>query len=329
MDLFTPAIAFVNLVVLVIYAKDIARARKIGGLAPLAFSFVTCAIVILLLNEIVNETSVFFLLCFSLLFALLPFYYVRDSRKMVVFLAMIILEFFYATAVYGETLYPFVQMFAIGTAYGFIYIGGFKLVRYRHVRASKQLEVRRDFVHMALGAVIMSLFLVFSLYNAIWITMTLMLLGYAYSSWSGGKRRGRLFAVLNSFERPASIYGLGALYFAAGAALMMGFIHRLDFLFIGMAALFFADPAATIVGSTFDRVRLFYNRRKSLAGTIAFFAVVSVVGYPFIGAYSLVFGFCLAVIESANIPIDDNIAISVAMIAAYTIFLYYTRTLPV
>ena len=77
-----------------------------------------------------------------------------------------------------------------------------------------------------------------------------------------------------------------------------------------------------------DGPKLFYNKNKSVYGTLAFFAVVAIVGYPFIGTYSLLFGAGLALVESIKLPVDDNIMISVVMILLYIVFLALMNQLP-
>ena len=179
-----------------------------------------------------------------------------------------------------------------------------------------------------LSAIILALFISIKFYYAVYLVTTFILLGYIYNSVLGTNKTGRLYKILNSLERPDTFYGLGALYLGVGVALLVGFIHNQHFVIIGLAALLFADPIATIVGVNTDGPKLFYNKKKSVSGTVAFFATVAIIGYPFIGWYSLLFGIGLAIVESIDSRLDDNIEISVVMILLYVVFLAALNQLP-
>jgi dolichol kinase len=91
------------------------------------------------------------------------------------------------------------------------------------------------------------------------------------------------------------------------------------------AVMALADPAATLVGTARTwRVRVFYNPRKSLAGSVAFLlagfaaatsAVALTWGWeprltPAIGAMAALVG---ALVESLPIPLDDNLPVVLAV----------------
>ena len=297
------------------------------GVLPLVVGFVIGLLILTLLSEIYNETTTYFLLDFAVLFSILPFYYIRNTPKMFLFLIVIIAEFFYATFLYGTILYPFLQMFAIGTACGAVYRSGLEVLEREH-RENRKIETQRDLVHILIGIIVLALFVFLNFYTTVYVLTTLILIGYIYNSALGNRKPGKLSGILKSLERENVLYGLGAVYLGVGAALLVGFIHNLHFVIIGVAALFFADPIATIVGVNLNGPKLFYNKKKSLFGTLAFFAVVSLIGYPFIGYYSLLFGLGLAIIESMKFPIDDNIMIAIVMIVLYVLFLSLVHQLP-
>ncbi|MCW6160052.1 MAG: hypothetical protein LVQ95_03130 [Candidatus Micrarchaeales archaeon] len=324
MDIIAILFAVLSAAIALVYIKD--SWRGIKGFLPLAASVITAVVVVWLLGSIIGEISVFFVLDFAMLFAILPFYYGKHAVKLLLFLVFIIAMFTYATITYGSLLYQFIEMFAIGTGYGVFYrsgLGGLKRVQ---KRGSKKVETIRDFAHIALGAAIFAIFLLFDFYTAALITITLIFIGYIYNSVLGINGRGN--RILKKMEREDSLYGLGALYLGVGAALIIGFIHNLHFALIGFAALLFADPLATIVGLNLDGPKLPYSRKKSVYGTIAFFLAVAVIGYLFIGIYSLAFAALLAFVESFDTPLDDNISISLAMVIVYVIFLANAHLLP-
>ncbi len=327
MNIIVVAYAILSVVALLMYTRDSLKKRDKAALVPLAISVVIALAVVFLLSEIVNETTIFFALDFAMLFAIMPYYYAVRTRKLIALLALIAFGFFYATYSYGSLLYPFIQMFAIGTMMGLLYKGGPTVLKKVARRDSKSLETRRDVVHVFLGAIIMLLFLSTTFYYAEYITTILIIIGYVYNS-ALAKYKGKGFSFLSKFERSDDLFGTGALYLGVGVLLLLGFVHTLHFMIIGIAALMFADPIATIVGLNLDGPKLFYNKKKSVYGTLAFMAVVLIVGYPFIGYYAALFAAILAFVESTESPIDDNIAIPLVMIIVYIIFLGSIGWLP-
>lgn len=323
--------AAINLALFALYAIDTQMIRNSRNAMPLLAALVTGTVVLLITNEILGELGVFFVLCFALIFAMTVYYYSRNFGKLMAFLAAAVAELFYLATIYpgGNSLYPFVQMFAIGTAYGVIYANGFEIFTQRSKKQVKSLEVNRDIIHILLGIVVLAIFMLFSVYYAIAIVVALILIGYINNSVLAQRKKGSFYRFLALFERPGANYGVSALYLGTGTLLLIGFIHNLHFLIIGFAALLFADPIATIVGITLDGVKLFYNKRKSVFGTASFFVVVSLVGWPFVGAYSLLFGAALAIVESIDMQIDDNITIPVFMILVYVLYLYLAGQLPI
>jgi dolichol kinase len=321
------ALALLSALVFVMYFRDILQKRDKRGLVPLVMSVAVGAAVLWLLHEISNETTVFFALTFAVLFAMMPFYYTMRTRKLLAILILIGIEFSYATYTYGSLLFPFIQMLAVGTAFG-VYHKSATLFGETERGVSKKVETHRDIVHIFLGAILFSLFLFLPFYYAVYIATVLIILGYLYNSASGKHKNGNLYAFLSRFERSGALYGLGALYLGVGVALILGFIHTLHFALIGLAAILFADPIATIVGINLNGPKLPYNKKKSVYGTLAFFLAVTILGFPFVGYYSIFFGAGLAVVESLKIPIDDNVLIAAVMIVLYIVYLAYLGMLP-
>ncbi len=320
--------AIINVAVLAKYFIDIRIWKNKKDIIPLAGSVITGVLVIALTGETGALSWMLFALWFAVVFAIAAHYYSRNLTLFLLMILVAIVELFYVMHAYHRNiLYPFIQMFAIGTAYGTMYSNGSNPFEYRK-RTTKSLEVRRDIFHVFLGIVIMAIFLMLNIYHAIAVVIALIMIGYVNNAILLRRGKGRLYRLLMAFERSGTSYGLGALYLGIGAMLLIGFIHNLHFLLVGFAALLLADPIATIVGMNLDGIRLFYNRRKSLLGTVAFFLVVAILGYPFIGYYSLVFGLCLAIVESIDFKVDDNITIAAFMILAYVLYLFFVGMLP-
>jgi dolichol kinase len=321
--------ALINTIILLWYLRDLIGEKRLPkGLVPVVASLILGLVIISALRELFNETAVYFVLNFAVLFSILPFYYIKETKRLFVYLALIIAEFFYMTYIYGPLLYPFIQMLAIGTGFGVFYRNEAVLLKYRHQRAGKSLETKRDIIHAFLGLIVLALFVYLPFYYAVYVTATLILVGYVYNSLLGDRKNGSLYKLLISIERPGALYGLGALYLGIGVTLLLGFIHNQHFMIIGIGALMLADPIATIIGINMKGPRLFYNKDKSVLGSLSFFVVVALIGYPFIGLYSILFGLGLAFVESMKLGIDDNVSIPIVMILLYIVYLAYFHTLP-
>lgn len=324
MDFIAIIFAVLSAVIALIYIKD--SWRGIKGFLPLIAGVVTAGIVVWLLGNITGEIAVFFIMDFAMLFSILPFYYGKHNAKLLVFLLFILAVFAYATAMYGFDLYKFIEMFAIGTGFGISYRSGLGGLKRAQKRGSRKLETTRDLIHIALGIAIFAIFLIFDFYTAAMIAISLIFVAYIFNSIVS--MNGRRSRIIKALEREESLYGLGAIYLAVGAALIIGFIHNLHFALIGFAALFFADPLATIAGLNLDGPKLPYSKKKSVYGTAAFFIAVALIGYVFVGVYSIAFAALLAMVESFDAPVDDNISIALVMVIVYIFFLAGAHLLP-
>jgi len=309
------------------YLIDKNHEHLIKRIYPLATSMLITFIVLFLANPEMGISLLILVIFFSLIFSIIPFFYGFNKKALLFTMIFAILSFTYADYIYGEILFYLIIAFSIGTALGIYYRSGLQVFKRKHISTDKVLETKRDIVHIFLGLIVISIFFVYPLHTAIYITMALIFLGYLYNGIAY-QSKNRLYRKLIDLERNDSIYGLGALYLGVGTSLLIGFIHNPHFLIIGFIALFFADPIATITGINIKSPKLFYNKHKSILGSFAFFATVSILSYYFIGLYALLFGAMLAFIESLDTPVDDNIAIAVAMIIIYIIFLTLTQQLP-
>ncbi len=266
-------------------------------------------------------------LAFAILFSSMPRHYASGSPLFYVF-ALLSLAGAFAVG-WSQALIPFVQMLGIGTVFGLIYSEHSANVKV-HERGGKLLETRRDLFQAALGVVLFAIFLIFPLGISVAATAALFVLGYLFNgmakSAAAGGVMSRAQAALGSLERKGAIFGSGAIYAGAGTMIVAGFIPSAHYILFGVAALFFADPAATIVGSHFGGRKLPHNRSKSIYGTLAFFLSLALVGYFLLGFLAVPFAAILAIAESVKWAVDgwavdDNVAISVIYAAIYLLFI--------
>jgi len=178
---------------------------------------------------------------------------------------------------------------------------------------NKNIEIKRDIAQIILGAVFLLLFSLLGLFAASFIFIAILLLGTGLGSAATVYRHSTISKFLYSLERKDAVLGSGAFWLSAGTLLALSFINSLPYVLTIFAALFFGDSIATIAGMSLPLRRLTYNRKKSVAGTLSYFALVAFVSYFFIGFMALAFAAVAAFVESLDLPIDDNFGTSLAL----------------
>ncbi len=179
---------------------------------------------------------------------------------------------------------------------------------------NRKVEVSRDLFHIGAGVILMALFMLTSIDIAISMMFLIILGGIFMISVAEMYRGSRHSGIFYMMERSGSSLGRGALWLALGALFAVSFLGVTSILAV-FSAIFIGDPIATLVGIRFGGFRLPYNKRKTVAGTLAYFAATSLVSYPFIGAYAILVGAVGAVIEGLRFGIDDNFTVSVVLTA--------------
>jgi dolichol kinase len=129
-------------------------------------------------------------------------------------------------------------------------------------------------------------------------------------------RHGRKIPVVGWFERTferegVRFPGYGAFWYVVGSLIFVLFVHDAGRIAAMLVALALGDSASTIIGIRGGHP-LFYNRQKTLEGSIAFF-VLSLPVCLILGIESgLFFALLMAIVEGLPLPIDDNLMIPVA-----------------
>lgn len=123
-------------------------------------------------------------------------------------------------------------------------------------------------------------------------------------------------AFLRDFERRSAEFpGKGALFFAVGALFLFTFSLSSEFALAALSILAVSDGASTMVGMKHGKDKLPWNKEKSWHGTIAFFLTGSVVAWLFIGWQGVFLAAFLALVETYDFHIDDNLLIPIASVA--------------
>ena len=175
-----------------------------------------------------------------------------------------------------------------------------------------RVEVYRQLFHLCNGIFILLLYGVFG--KALgWVLFLLSLLGLFLSFYH--TRVSRLEwaePLLKHLEREENrdFPGKGAILYGLGVSLAI-LLYNPMAVKASIACLAFGDVASTLVGKAFGRHRIFWNRRLSVEGSVAF-VVASFLGMLFMlpPAYALVASVVGAFVET--IPkVDDNFSIPV------------------
>ncbi len=199
----------------------------------------------------------------------------------------------------------------IGFAIGLIYRSGMYPKEDRSTRSTKT-EVNRDFLQIIIGMIAIAIIAYVGVYAYLIFMVGAIL--YAINGMSNAGK-GRLYSLLHKLERNDVEFGRGAAYLAAGAMIIVGFSSH-SFAFFGISALVLGDAIATISGiMLYKSRRLPHNKRKTYAGTFAFFIISAIAGLLTIGFLSVPIAAILAIVESIELPIDDNILIPVIFLA--------------
>jgi dolichol kinase len=203
-----------------------------------------------------------------------------------------------------------IGFFGVGTVVGLVFRERFVAMRREDKEMRRQrTEIDRDIFQIVLGVVVLAIMALTGSYA--YIVFGLVLLGYLVAGWIAAAPGGALTA-LSRLERDGVEYGKGAVHLAAGVTLLLGFGSPKIAMF-GIAALMLGDAAATIAGIKFYKSRrLPHNRRKSIAGTVTFFVVAALFGAALLGIYGILIAGALAVVESLELPVDDNVSVPIA-----------------
>lgn len=313
-------IPIIALVIYLSYLYDRVRQRsgirKRIGDAHVAIPIISAIITMAyLVHSGISVGPALILASISAVSSFLATYYYGIKR---VFVSII---FVAAAALFASYNIPYayiLQSFAIGIAPMLSY------EKYAANRGGKRFRVvvhtekLRDAVQIAIGFAVLVLIILSSVYYA--YIFWLSLIAFAVISFTAVFRDNYVSRKLHTLEKPGREYGIGALLLVAGSIIIISFVSDFRLKLFLLSVLLFADPIATIVGLTLDGPKLFYNRDKSVYGTLSFFLSGIVIGTPLVGLYSIPISAVLSLVESLKSPVDDNIEIALISIIIYLLY---------
>lgn len=118
---------------------------------------------------------------------------------------------------------------------------------------------------------------------------------------------------LNFLERKGNDFGKGAFAFGAASLFCVLFARPLNEGLAVVAIIAAGDAASTLVGRKYGKSKFSFNDKKSIQGTVAFVIAALVVSVLFLQLEkALIYVAILSVVETAPIPLDDNLSVGIA-----------------
>ncbi len=183
--------------------------------------------------------------------------------------------------------------------------------------AEKEKEYARQITHISFGLIIVAMLYLFNravveLALIAIITFQLLLVNYKNLGW----KNKLIDWIFEKLERKVMLQGKGSLMILSGILFAVAFApsERVAMGLIAILAL--GDGLSTLVG-IHGKYKLHWNKKKSLEGTLTFALAALAVGFLFFNN-PWFFAFSLALIESFDLTVDDNLLIPVlGVILAY------------
>lgn len=183
------------------------------------------------------------------------------------------------------------------------------------------IEIRRDFVHLFGGAILFAIFLLLGYPLDGYIVQYVLIFGLLAVFYAELWKNSRFSMALYSVEKHKGYVGYGAIWLGIGTLIAYVFMDK-SFFLLALLAIYFADPVATFAGNYYRSSKLPHNRRKSVAGSLAYLLVVAIPGYFLVGPLAILFALLGAAVESLPIKLDDNFSVSVALSMLFLALLY-------
>ncbi len=181
-------------------------------------------------------------------------------------------------------------------------------------------EFYRDYFQIGTGVITILVFLYFGTNGKVIILFTILLI-YLFGNMLYLHRDNKITYLAYKMERDETKLGLGSMYLASGFMLVLALINSLSLILLSAFILMIGDSLATIFGMKIRSKKLFYNKKKSMAG-FAFMLIPSVIFGVFflVYYYSIIYSLIGTVSESLSNKIaDDNITIPVSIVLIHFI----------
>ncbi len=181
-------------------------------------------------------------------------------------------------------------------------------------------ETYRDYFQISTGVITILIFFLDGINGRVLILLAVLLI-YLAGNILYLNNKNRLADIVYRMEREDTKLGLGSMYLAAGFLLVLAFTRSLQLIYISAFMIMIGDSLATIIGMKIRSRKLFYNRKKSIAGFLAMLIPSFIFGiFFFIYFYSAIYALGGTFAESiSNKVADDNITIPVSIVVLHLI----------
>ena len=181
-------------------------------------------------------------------------------------------------------------------------------------------EFYRDYFQIGTGVITILVFLYFGVNGKIIVLFTILMI-YLFGNMLYLHGDNKITYLIYKMERDETKLGLGSMYLASGFLLVLAFVNSLSLILLSAFILMIGDSLATIFGMKIRSRKLFYNKKKSMAG-FAFMLIPSIIFGVFflIYYYSIIYSLIGTVSESlSNRIADDNVTIPVSIVLIHFI----------
>ena len=226
---------------------------------------------------------------------------------------------FYALAVFFiASFYPQFMLISQAVLLGFL--SGSYLFLKPNKSMVGSFETRRDLVQIVAGFILIVAYLTLPLQQVAIGIVCAIVLASAIGNYGVRNRKSVVSKTLYAFERENAMLGQGAMWLAMGILAAISLLSASHMIAV-FAAILIGDAVATLVGTAY-RIPIPYNKKKSVAGTAAYFISAALISFPFLGYFGILTSLVGAVVESAPRQIDDNFDTAIVLIVLIKILAF-------
>lgn len=181
-------------------------------------------------------------------------------------------------------------------------------------------ELTRQSIHIIAGLAFMMILIYFGRITLIGTSILLLFFGSLLINFKlTGKHIPIAHDIGDAIERKEVRFpGWGAAWYVFGVIALATLLVDNNEIISGIFILAVSDGLATIVGMH-GKHKIPYNNKKTIEGSVVFF-VSALAAYLFVGPKIVLLAAITTLIESANLPIDDNF--SLPMVCTIYLFLF-------
>ena len=181
-------------------------------------------------------------------------------------------------------------------------------------------EIRRQFIHLFFGSIIILLIALLGRFNALLLCSIGFLFGFFLSYLIKKWQKMPLIHFISHVERPneVKIPGYGALLFVLGLILTLFFFPNEKIILGALIVAVYGDAFSTIVGVTIGRIKTIspYTLEGTVGGIIASFVLLVPFFHPQIAFITA----CVGMLAEL-LPINDNLSIPIVSAIVLTLLL--------